>query len=203
MSEATNVERQIEELLDEWFHEDSSLHGDFKTRLLGIIAADRRARQEETNVERLDLRAFARSIIDAAHDWDGHPGDLDGGTLQEIAEEHGVLVLHRVTEPCSEDACVCAEYGDWPVDCYRLNPALEADRRAEQQDREHDMDLAYAKGWNDARAGQEAGWREAWAIIGPDGDFWQGPLNTEPRPVQESSDYRVVRIRIPDSTEET
>lgn len=45
--------------------------------------------------------------------------DLDGGEVQEMAEECGLLHRVKVTEPCREEGCQCAEYNDWPVDCHR------------------------------------------------------------------------------------
>jgi len=47
-------------------------------------------------------------------------GDLDGGDLQEKAEDLGLLVRVVMEEPCGE-FCHCAEYVDeWPVHCLRL-----------------------------------------------------------------------------------
>lgn len=70
-----------------------------------------------------DLRGFVRDLIKAHRGWSG-PGDIDGGTFQDLAARRGVFVVERATEPCHEDLCVCAEYGDWPVDCYRTHPSL-------------------------------------------------------------------------------
>jgi hypothetical protein len=64
-----------------------------------------------------DLKRFAERVLDAAN-----YGDLDGGDLQEIAVECGVLREITVTEPCGED-CGCAEFhttGPWT--CYRRVP---------------------------------------------------------------------------------
>lgn len=72
-----------------------------------------------------DLEAFAREVLNTF--WAGHglySDDIDGGTLQDIAEKHGVLLPHAVTESCG-DHCACAEYADFPTTCYRMNPALE------------------------------------------------------------------------------
>jgi hypothetical protein len=44
--------------------------------------------------------------------------DLDGGSVQDRAEEIGLLIRVRVTEPCGED-CNCTEYGDFPQMCLR------------------------------------------------------------------------------------
>lgn len=51
-------------------------------------------------------------------------GDMDGGELQDVAHQHGILELHAVTEPCRPESesggCQCAEYGHFPTTCYRL-----------------------------------------------------------------------------------
>ena len=50
--------------------------------------------------------------------------DLDGGWLQDTAEECGLLERIRVSEPCGE-GCRCVEYHgceDFPVDCLRMTP---------------------------------------------------------------------------------
>lgn len=65
------------------------------------------------------LRAFAREIL---HEW-YDTTDLDGGTLQEMAERHGLLEPHTVTESCG-DHCGCAEMGDFPTQCYRMTKTL-------------------------------------------------------------------------------
>ena len=72
-----------------------------------------------------NLEAFAREVLNTF--WADHSlysDDIDGGTLQDIAEKHGVLLPHAVTERCGEH-CACAEYVDFPTTCYRMNPALE------------------------------------------------------------------------------
>ena len=75
------------------------------------------------------LRAFANALIDAV-EWFG---DFDGGTLQQLMVEAGLLVETRATEPCSEH-CKCAEYygtdeKGWlesDVICYRKTEVLRA-----------------------------------------------------------------------------
>jgi hypothetical protein len=58
---------------------------------------------------------------------------VDGGWAQGKAIELGVLVEIEVTAPCSEEGCVCAEYGDFPQMCIRrsetTNQVDEALRR--------------------------------------------------------------------------
>ena len=43
--------------------------------------------------------------------------DVDGGSAQDTMERLGVLVKRVVAEPCGE-GCACAEYGEFPHDCY-------------------------------------------------------------------------------------
>ena len=64
-----------------------------------------------------DWEGFVREMFDDAHDR----GDWDGGTIQDVAEKHGVLIRTKVTEPCDPDHCVCAEY-EMPTECFRLAP---------------------------------------------------------------------------------
>jgi hypothetical protein len=64
------------------------------------------------------LRAFALDVLE-----DFHLGDLDGGDRQDLAVKHGLLRSVEMTEPCGE-SCVCAEYGDFPMDCFRKTTRL-------------------------------------------------------------------------------
>lgn len=69
------------------------------------------------------LRAFAQAVMDT---WPG--GDIDGGALQEIAENHGILKPETRHEPCRKGCC-CDENADsqeWAfgVVCYRKTPLL-------------------------------------------------------------------------------
>ena len=53
-------------------------------------------------------------------------GDLDGGDLQDKAEELGLLIRVPVEKPCGE-FCRCAEYADeWPWTCLRLSDEAHA-----------------------------------------------------------------------------
>lgn len=67
----------------------------------------------------------------AAHEFRAELGDVDGGSAQYAMQRCGVLVAVEVTEPCGED-CRCAEYGDWPMQCYRYAPGI-ADAIAARQ----------------------------------------------------------------------
>ena len=60
------------------------------------------------------LEQFAIAVLRESRDIE--PGDVDGGFIQDKAEELGLLVKVRVTESCGE-LCHCAEYDDFPQDC--------------------------------------------------------------------------------------
>jgi hypothetical protein len=61
----------------------------------------------------------------AAEQFRDELGDVDGGSAQDAMERLGVLVPVTVTEPCG-DECRCAEYGDWPMQCYRYPDDVRA-----------------------------------------------------------------------------
>lgn len=69
----------------------------------------------------VNLRNFANSMIDIALEG----GNADGIRIQELAVEHGLLKPEQRTERCG-DACSCAEYADFPVECFRKVKALNA-----------------------------------------------------------------------------
>lgn len=79
---------------------------------------------EELVAENDALRAFAQGVMEA---WP--MGDVDGGTLQDLAEKHGLLKPETRREPCGE-GCSCAEYA-LPVEfadgvtCYSKTPLLK------------------------------------------------------------------------------
>lgn len=62
-------------------------------------------RMTKTEENHDKLRAFVDWML--AYMQDG--GDMDGGTFQGKAQEHGILVETRPKEPCGE-GCHCAEY---------------------------------------------------------------------------------------------
>lgn len=72
------------------------------------------------------LAAFALGLIDGALEG----GSFDGGDIQELAEKNGLLVKSQREESCGEN-CGCAEYG-FPLECYRVAPALAAHRAQAQ-----------------------------------------------------------------------
>lgn len=64
------------------------------------------------------LQAFARDVMTS---WP--EGDVDGGALQDYAEKHGLIVPQEAIESCGDD-CVCADYGQFPMTCYRKTELL-------------------------------------------------------------------------------
>lgn len=75
---------------------------------------------DELKAERDALRAFAQAVMES---WPN--GDVDGGVLQELAHEHGLLHCSEQTVPCSEE-CACEYYcvTEEVIDCYRPTPLL-------------------------------------------------------------------------------
>lgn len=51
--------------------------------------------------------------------------DLDGGAVQDKAEQLGLLERVRVTEPCGE-ACLCVDYSSFPQICLRLAAGVQS-----------------------------------------------------------------------------
>jgi len=62
--------------------------------------------------------AFVREIFGGEYER----GDWEGADLQNLGVKTGVLRVVSVDEPCGE-ACGCAGYGDFPMECYRLDVA--------------------------------------------------------------------------------
>jgi hypothetical protein len=68
------------------------------------------------------LKALAAKLAEVC--WDG--GSLDGGELQDLLEDAGVLIGVLVNEPCGEN-CRCRAYDAAPPPwvCYRLSEAFK------------------------------------------------------------------------------
>ncbi len=62
----------------------------------------------------MSLRDFANAMIDIGLEG----SDADGAHIQELAVKHGLLKPEQRTERCG-DSCRCAEYADFPVECFR------------------------------------------------------------------------------------
>lgn len=62
-----------------------------------------------------DFIGFANKMFGIS--WAGC--HADGGTIQELGEQYGLLKETEMQEPCGE-ACMCRECGaDFPTNCYR------------------------------------------------------------------------------------
>lgn len=84
-----------------------------------LYAAPVSAPADARDAEIAALRAFANDVIGEREQFDPD--------IQELAEQHGLLVLVTVTESCGGN-CECAEVG-FPSECYRktsvLRPAID------------------------------------------------------------------------------
>lgn len=87
-------------------------------------------RINELEADLLPLQIFMDSVFG---EFPEH-GDVDGFTLQDIAESCGLLVPEKRSEACSEN-CTCVTYvdsagftKDWT--CYRVQPVMKRARRA-------------------------------------------------------------------------
>ena len=81
-----------------------------------------RAEAAERRVEREGIIKFALTVLEESRD---NLCDLDGGWLQDKAEQCGLLVRIEVTEPCGEN-CQCAEYDDFPQQCLCYAESIKA-----------------------------------------------------------------------------
>lgn len=88
-----------------------------------LAIANDRAKRISGLLNQLDgmdsLRAFANAMVEAAFEG----GSLDGGDIQDIAVNHGVLRIEVRAESCGE-ACNCHDFG-FPVECYRKTELLK------------------------------------------------------------------------------
>lgn len=89
-----------------------------------LLKAERRM-YAKASQERNLLLAFAGKVL-RLHRNDGEIGDIDGGTLQELAAQFGFLDYREVKEPCC-DNCECAGATTFPTHCYFIS---ELGRRA-------------------------------------------------------------------------
>jgi hypothetical protein len=68
-----------------------------------------------------NLVAFFKWAMWQSGDWSQN---IDGGDLQDKAEELGLIEKYTATEPCC-DQCACAEvHGAFPVECYRYTEVI-------------------------------------------------------------------------------
>lgn len=68
-----------------------------------------------------DYQRFALAVLIQSRDHLGY--DVDGGLVQDMATECGLLDKIIAEQPCGDD-CVCAEYGAFPHACYCYSPAV-------------------------------------------------------------------------------
>ena len=61
------------------------------------------------------IKKLMRELAESC--WNGW--NLDGGEVQGMLEDAGVLVPIEMTSPCGEE-CTCAGVTDFPTTCYRL-----------------------------------------------------------------------------------
>lgn len=71
------------------------------------------------------LAALGAWVLAEHFDYDGMGVEIMGDEMQDELEKLGLLEKVEVSEPCNigqEDTmdCSCAEYGDWPTDCFRM-----------------------------------------------------------------------------------
>jgi len=66
-------------------------------------------------MSRPNFEAFADAMLHIS--WQG--ADADGATIQEVAEENGLIKAVTRTERCDDEYCACAEAADFPLTCYR------------------------------------------------------------------------------------
>jgi hypothetical protein len=73
------------------------------------------------------MKAFINALLE---EYYPECGDIDGGTFQDLAEKHGILVKEIRHEPCDE-FCNCAQVvydEEWQegVECFRAVNWLSA-----------------------------------------------------------------------------
>ena len=101
--------------------ENSAVRALLKSRAALIRALDR-SQPEPQAMSAEPIMHFALAVLEESRD---SLADLDGGWLQDKAEEYGLLVRIAVDKPCHEDACQCAEYGDFPQECLRYSEQVK------------------------------------------------------------------------------
>ena len=67
-----------------------------------------------------NFKEFARRVV-RAYCWGV---GIDGGDVQEWADELGIIKAVEAKEPCG-DNCNCAEFATWPCICYRFTEMME------------------------------------------------------------------------------
>jgi hypothetical protein len=75
------------------------------------------------------LRNFSLAIIRESWKSEG----VDGEFVQTEAVKFGLLKEETMQKACGEN-CGCAEYGEFPLNCYRLTPLVKGDATIEAQE---------------------------------------------------------------------
>ncbi len=81
------------------------------------------------------MKAFINALLEEFYP---ECGDIDGGTFQDLAEKHGILVKEIRHEPCGE-FCNCAQVvydEEWQegVECFRAANWLSAQQSVQADD---------------------------------------------------------------------
>ncbi|MFN8701078.1 MAG: hypothetical protein ACK52I_06610 [Pseudomonadota bacterium] len=85
-----------------------------KSRLIAELAASQK--------ECAALRKFSLTMIRESWKSEG----VDGEFVQTEAVKFGLLKEETMQKACG-DNCGCAEYGEFPLNCYRLTPLAKVD----------------------------------------------------------------------------
>ncbi len=102
--------------------------GQFAGMLKKLNDAQQRVAAVEREREALRPLAQFGLVLFVMHR--AEPGDhLDGGDVQAAARDTGLLAGVHVPEPCG-DCCRCREYDDFPQECLRETPVMQAARAA-------------------------------------------------------------------------
>lgn len=77
----------------------------------------------QAHTQQPNLIGFANEMINAALVG----GDMDGGSIQDSATKHCLLIPKTVDSPCRDSeagGCACAEVSDFPTECMIKHPVL-------------------------------------------------------------------------------
>lgn len=108
------VRDEVIKQLEDWIE---FREAELDARVSELLAANNAEVEKRRKAER--WAAFGRAVM--AQHKDNDCGDVDGGSLQELGVQTGVLEIVEAKGPCAEEGCMCAATcDDWPVDCYRV-----------------------------------------------------------------------------------
>jgi hypothetical protein len=89
--------------------------------------------------EKTALKKFARIMFD-----DSRGESLDGEFIQKVGVELGLFRVDVMQKACGE-SCTCAEFGDFPLECYRFTAMLRDDAAIAAQQPTDGFDSKQAK----------------------------------------------------------